>query len=196
VDLNYTATWAGLATAPVGILAFLLSPIVGRNIQRLELRVMSTFAFLVFGLCAYWFASFPSDASFGQMALPRFLMGIGIACFFVPINQIILSGLKPEQIASAAGISNCCRTLSASFSTAEHLNAASQPMNSYMDTLQSMGATATRAWSVVEGIVTREALTSAVNDVFLVCTLLFLAMIPVIWMAKPPFGNAGAATAH
>jgi len=214
VDLNYTATWAGLATAPVGILAFLLSPLVGRNIQRLELRVMSTFAFVVFGLCALWFASFPSDASFGQMALPRFLMGIGIACFFVPINQIILSGLKPEQIASAAGISNCCRTLSASFSTAvmvtlwqhrgdyhhavlaEHLNSASQPMNGYLDALQAMGATATRAWSVVDGIVTREALTSAVNDVFLICAVLFLAMIPVIWLSKPPFGNAGAASVH
>ena len=34
------------------------------------------------------------------------------------INQIILSGVKPEHIASAAGISNFCRTISASFSTA------------------------------------------------------------------------------
>jgi len=25
---------------------------------------------------------------------------------------------------------------------------------------------------------------------------MFFAMIPVIWISKPPFGNAGAATAH
>ena len=49
IDLGYTATWAGLATAPVGILAFLMSPIIGKNIQRLELRWVTTFAFLVFG---------------------------------------------------------------------------------------------------------------------------------------------------
>jgi MFS transporter, DHA2 family, multidrug resistance protein len=214
VDLNYTATWAGLATAPVGILAFLLSPIIGRNVQKLELRTVSSFAFIVFGSCAIWFASFPSDAAFGQLALPRFLMGIGIACFFVPINQIILSGLRPEQLASAAGISNFCRTLAASFSTAlmvttwqhrgdyhhavlaEHLTNNSAATTAYLDTLQHLGATTTRAWSVIEGVVTREALTSAVDDVFLLCAILFFAMIPVIWFAKPPFGNAGAANAH
>ncbi len=214
VNLGYTATWAGLATAPVGILAFLLSPLVWRNIQRLELRSVASFAFVVFGACALWFARFPSDATFGQLALPRFLMGIGIACFFVPINQVILSGLKPEQLASAAGISNFCRTISASFSTAvmvtlwqhrgdfhhamlaEHLDRASPAVNGYLEHLQTLGATATRAWAMVDRVVTREALTGAVNDVFLICAVLFFAMIPLLWLAKPPFGNAGAATVH
>jgi DHA2 family multidrug resistance protein len=214
VDLNYTATWAGLATAPVGILAFLISPIIGRNIQRFELRAVSSLAFIVFGACALWFAQFPSNAAFGQLAMPRFAMGLGIACFFVPINQIILSGLKPEQIASAAGLSNFFRTIAASFSTAlsvtiwqqrgdyhhavlaEHLNAGSPATTAYLNQLHSLGASPARAWSLVDSVVTREALTIAVNDVFLLFALLFFAMIPVIWMAKPPFGSAGAATVH
>jgi DHA2 family multidrug resistance protein len=49
---------------------------------------------------------------------------------------------------------------------------------------------------VIENVVTREALTLAVNDVFLLCALLFFLMIPIVWLAKPPFGNAGAAVAH
>ena len=48
----------------------------------------------------------------------------------------------------------------------------------------------------MDGIVTRQALTLAVNDVFLLCTVMFLAMIPVIWFAKPPFGNVGSAPGH
>jgi hypothetical protein len=32
--MGYTATWAGLATAPVGILAIILSPWVGKNVSR------------------------------------------------------------------------------------------------------------------------------------------------------------------
>jgi DHA2 family multidrug resistance protein len=214
IDLNYTATWAGLATAPVGILAFLFSPLIGRNVQRLELRLVSTCAFIIFGVCALWFAKFPSNAEFGQMVAPRFLMGLGIACFFVPINQIILSGLKPEQIASAAGISNFCRTISASFSTAvtvtiwqhrgdfhhavlaERMNAASPMATDYLQQLRALGATDTHAWSLVNNVVTREALTLAVNDVFLLCAVLFFLMIPVIWIARPPFGNAGPGAAH
>jgi DHA2 family multidrug resistance protein len=214
IDLGYTATWAGLATAPVGILAFLISPIIGKNIQRLELRAVTTFAFLVFGGTSIWFASFPSNAEFGQLVVPRFLMGIGIACFFVPLNQVIVSGLRPEEIASASGLSNFFRTIAASFSTAvtvtiwqhrgdyhhavlaEHLNAASPATQSYVGHLQALGASASRAWSLVDGLVSREALTLAVNDVFLLCAVLFFAMIPIIWVAKPPFGNAGAAVAH
>jgi DHA2 family multidrug resistance protein len=214
IDLGYTATWAGLATAPVGILAFLFSPLIGRNIQRLELRTVSSVAFVIFGCCALWFSHFPSNASFGQLVWPRFLMGLGIACFFVPINQIILSGLKPEQIASAAGISNFCRTISASFSTAvtvtmwqhrgdfhhavlaERMTAASPMATDYLQQLHTLGASTTRAWWLVDNLVTREALTLAVNDVFLLCAVLFFAMIPIIWIAKPPFGNAGPGAAH
>ena len=214
IDLGYTATWAGLATAPVGILAFLISPIIGKNIQRLELRAVTTFAFLVFGGTSIWFASFPSNAEFGQLVWPRFLMGAGIACFFVPMNQIILSGLKPEQIASAAGISNFCRTISASFSTAgtvtiwqqrgdfhhavlaERMNAANPMATDYLQQLHTLGAPPLVGWSLVNTVVSREALTLAVNDVFLLCAVMFFAMIPIIWIAKPPFGNAAASAAH
>jgi DHA2 family multidrug resistance protein len=49
---------------------------------------------------------------------------------------------------------------------------------------------------VVDQLVTREAATLAVNDVFWGCAILFLALIPILWFAKPPFGNAGGAAAH
>ncbi|MBS0557363.1 MAG: DHA2 family efflux MFS transporter permease subunit [Proteobacteria bacterium] len=214
ITLGYTATWAGLATAPVGILAFLISPIIGKNIQRLELRWVTTFAFIVFGITSIWFASFPTDASFGQLVVPRFLMGIGIACFFVPLNQVIVSGLQPDEIASASGLANFFRTIAASFSTAvtvtiwqhrgdyhhamlaEHLNQASPATQGYLDHLYAFGATTQRAWALIEGIVSRESLTLAVNDVFLLCAALFFVMIPIVWIAKPPFGNAGGAVGH
>jgi len=212
--INYTATWAGFAVAPVGILAFLMSPIIGRNLQRLELRAVVTFAFLLFGTICFWFASFPDNTSFTQFLLPRFLMGIGIPCFFIPLNQIILSGLKPNEIASASGLSNFFRTIAGSVSTAvsvtiwqhrgdyhhavlaEHIDKANGAVTAYVDGLGALGGPAAQAWAIMDGIVTRQALTLAVNDVFLLCTVMFLAMIPVIWFAKPPFGNVGSAPGH
>ena len=212
--LGYTASWAGLATAPVGILAFLVSPIIGRNIQKLELRSVVTFAFIVFAVTSYWFATFPDNASFEQLIWPRFIMGIGIPCFFIPLNQVFLSGLEPHQIGSASGLANFCRTIAASISTAitvtlwqhrgeyhhavlaEHLNGASEAATSVVQGLSALGGPAERAWSIIDSIVTRQAFTLAVNDVFLVCTALFLAMIPVVWFAKPPFGNVAAGAGH
>ncbi|URL59955.1 DHA2 family efflux MFS transporter permease subunit [Luteibacter flocculans] len=212
--LGYTATWAGLATAPVGILAFVVSPFIGANIQRLELRAVVTFAFMVFAFTSFWFAGFNSGASYATLVLPRFIMGIAIACFFIPLNQIFLSGLNPDQIAGASGLANFCRTLASSVSTAitvtlwqhrtdshhasltEYVTQASPSTTAFTQKLTSMGIPGKPGLAVVDQLVTREAATLAVNDVFWGCALLFLALIPILWLAKPPFGNAGGAAAH
>ena len=52
--LGYTATWAGLAVAPVGLLALVAAPIVGRNMNRMNLRLAASFAFCVFGIAVFW----------------------------------------------------------------------------------------------------------------------------------------------
>jgi DHA2 family multidrug resistance protein len=213
INLGYTASWAGLATAPVGILAFLLSPVIGRNINRLELRVVVTFAFAVFALTSYWFSTFNNFASFNSLVLPRLVMGLAIPCFFIPLNQVILSGLRPHEVANASGLANFFRTIASSVSTAitvtlwqhrsefhhavltEHIDPASQAATQYIGTLQSATG-ATRGWSMLDNVVSHEALTLAVNDVFLGCAILFAVLIPVIWLARPPFGSAGAEAVH
>ncbi|QNK00814.1 DHA2 family efflux MFS transporter permease subunit [Dyella telluris] len=207
--LGYTATWAGLATAPVGILAFLLSPVLGKNMQKLELRAVVTFAFVVFAATSYWFSTFDTSASFSTLVLPRFVMGVAIPCFFIPLNQIYLSGLPAEEIASASGLANFFRTLGSSVSTAvtvtlwqhrgilhhanltENVTAASAPTNQILTQLTHGGGSQQQALGIVDQMVNKEALTLAVNDIFLLCAVLFIVLIPVIWLAKPPFGSAG-----
>ncbi|HET7663087.1 MAG TPA: DHA2 family efflux MFS transporter permease subunit, partial [Rhodanobacteraceae bacterium] len=201
LDLGYTATWAGLATAPVGILAFILSPIIGRNIDRLPLRGVVTFSFVVFALTSYWFSTFNSQASFASLVLPRLVMGIAIPCFFIPLNQIFLSGLRPDQLANASGLANFCRTIASSISTAitvtlwqhridyhhatltEHITPASQAATRYVDKLHRLGMDVRHAWAMVERVISRESMTLAVNDVFLGCAILFVFLIPLVWLA-------------
>ncbi|WP_445143900.1 DHA2 family efflux MFS transporter permease subunit [Dyella sp. Tek66A03] len=211
--LGYTATWAGLATAPVGILAFLLAPILGRNLHRLELRAVVTFAFIVFAGTSYWFSTFDSSASFNSLILPRFVMGIAIPCFFIPLNQIYLAGLPSEEIASATGLANFFRTLGSSVSTAvsvtlwqhrgiwhhatltENVTAASQPADQVLQQLTHTGLSQTQALGITDQLLNKEALTLAVNDIFWLCAILFVLLIPVLWFARPPFGSAGGPAA-
>jgi len=35
-----------------------------------------------------------------------------------------------------------------------------------------------------------------VNDVFWGCSITFVLLIPLLWLARPPFGNAAAKGAH
>ncbi|MBN8921850.1 MAG: MFS transporter [Rhodanobacter sp. 68-29] len=214
IDLGYTATWAGLATAPVGVLAFLLSPLLGQNLHRLELRAVVTFSFLIFALTSYWFASFDSNASFSTLVLPRFVMGLAIPCFFIPLNQIYLAGLPASEIANASGLSNFCRTMGSSMSTAitvtlwqhrselhhanltENVSPGHPAAMQFMQDLAARGMPHGQGLGLIDQLVNREALTLAVNDVFWGCAVLFLLLIPILWFAKPPFGGAGGAMGH
>lgn len=48
-QMGYTATWAGLAVAPIGLLPVLMSPFVGKYAHRFDLRVLAGLAFLAIG---------------------------------------------------------------------------------------------------------------------------------------------------
>lgn len=209
LDLGYTATWAGLATAPVGVLAFLFSPILGKNMHKLELRSVVTFAFIVFAITSYWFASFDSNASFGTLVVPRFVMGLAIPAFFIPLNQIYLAGLPASEFANASGLANFCRTIGSSMSTAitvtlwshrtdlhhanltEYISPSHPAATQFLGDLAHRGMPQTQSLGLIDQLVNREALTLAVNDVFWACAVLFVLLIPILWFAKPPFGSAG-----
>ena len=204
--VGYTATWAGLATAPVGILPLILAPIVGKNVNRLNLRAATSFAFLIFAVSSFWAATRNDQATYMQYALPRFFQGVGIAFFFVPINQIIMSGLKPNEIAAASGLSNFVRTIAGSISTAvstwlwqdrstyhrtvlaEHVNAQSPGWQHYQSQLQDLGASGTHWQPLVDHVMMVQAQTMAANDMFRLYGVIFLLIIPLLWLARPPFG--------
>ncbi len=212
--LGYTASWSGLTSAWVGVLAFLFSPLVGSLLGKFDLRAMISTAFVILASCSLWLSTFDSSASYISMVWPRLVMGIGIPLFFIPLNQIYLSGLPPEQVASASGLANFFRTLGASVSTAitvtlwqhrtefhhasltENITAAQPATTTFMQHLQGVGLAGQKGLSVIEQLLSREAATLAVNDIFWGCSITFVLLIPLLWLARPPFGNAAAKGAH
>jgi len=213
--MGYTPTWAGVATSPVGILALVLSPIVGRNIQRLNLRVVASFAYIVFAVTAYWFSTFTLDTSLSLVFLPRLVQGIAVACFFVPINQIILSGIDPGRMAAASGLSNFFRTLSGSMGTAivvtvwdhrtqmhavrlnENITLNGVASQSYVGQLTQLGNSVDMAYGQIQNVIQAQSAMLATSEVFWGISILFVCLIGVIWLTRPPFGvTGGAADGH
>lgn len=209
--VGYTATWAGFALAPVGLLGIIVAPFVGRSMHRLNLRIAASFAFCIFGFAIFWTASLNDTASFHQFAAPRFLQGLGMPFFFLPLNQIMMSGVLPNELASASGVSNFVRTMAGSFATAitvwiwnqrtdyhhavlsEHIANSSHAWIQYQQLLGTRGMTGVGASGYVDRLVSAQASTLGVNDVFLMLGSFFLVITPLIWLSKPPFGARAAA---
>lgn len=207
--LGYTATWAGFVVAPIGVLAIVMSPLVGAFQNKFDLRLLNTVGFAIFAGASFYMSTLSTNAPYSELALPRMCMGAGVALFFVPVNQIILSGLPDERVASASGLSNFFRTLAGSIATAvsttmyshrttyhhavlaENVSEGSRTTTEYLDRFQTFGVQGPTANAALNRIVDIQAATLAVNDVFWVFGLMFgLAMI-AIWFAKPPFASGG-----
>jgi DHA2 family multidrug resistance protein len=182
--------------------------------MRLNLRLAASFAFCVFGFSVLWTATLNQSASFVQFATPRFLQGLGIAFFFLPLNQILMSGVAPNELASASGVSNFVRTMAGSFATAitvwiwnrrsdyhhavltEHIKNSSQSWLQYQAQLGAHGINGVGASAYVNQVISDQASTLGVNDVFNMLGVLYLILIPFVWFAKPPFGARAAPSAR
>ncbi len=202
-DMGYTATLAGMALAPVGLLAILLSPVVGKNIHRLEPRALATVAFVIFALVMYMRSQFNTQADFATIMVPTIVQGAALAFFFIPLVTVTLSGLTPQQMPAASGLSNFARILAGSFGTsisttlwdhratlhhaqlAERLSAYDPTTSQALSNLQSGGLTPEQSLSALNRMIDQQATLLAANDIFYVSAILFLMLIGIIWLSKP-----------
>ena len=211
--MGYTATDAGLLTAPVGLFAILLSPFVGKYISKVDPRVFATIAFIIFAAALFWRTYYNTQANFGYLVRPIILQGAAMAFFFVPLVSLTLSGLPPERVPAASGLSNFARITAGAFGTSiattawdnrailhhaqltEAVNPANPAAMQYLQGLQAGGLAPDQALGAMNRIVDVQAYMLAANDIFYVSSILFILMIGVVWLARPAKAGAGAAEA-
>lgn len=201
-QMGYTAFWAGAASALVGIFAFLLSPVVGANLHRVDLRLIVTTGFSIFAISYYWASLYTPDADFMTIAMPRLILGAGMAMYFIPLTTILLAGVEPYRIASAMGLVNFLRVLGGGFGTSlsmalwEHrttLHYANLTENvsifhpQVVLTLNVIKEAGISAYAWLDRAIVSQASLRASDDIFLMSSYSFLALIVLVWFAKPPF---------
>ena len=206
-NLGYTATWAGFATAPLGILPVLLTFVVGKYATRFDLRILASCAFIVMGFTCFLRSRFYLDIDFAHVAMVQLLQGLGVALFFMPVTTILLSDLQPHEIAAGGGLATFLRTVGASFSAsvttflwdhraivhheqlAEHITPYDQATQ---QTVAQLGDNQ-HTMAQINQMVTAQAYQISFNEVFHMLGLIFFILVFVIWLARPPFAaKAGA----
>lgn len=213
---GYTATWAGLAAAPVGIIPLLLSPVIGKYGSKIDMRKLVTFSFIIYSICFYWRAyTFEPQMDFAAAAWPQFIQGLAVACFFMPLTTITLSDVPPQKIAAATSLSNFLRTLAGSIGTSmtttmwdnkeslhhSHLTEAINPYNPLVqetyNQFSQLGMSDAQTSVYLAQQITNQGLIMSANDIFWLSGGIFIGLLGLVWFARPPFsigagGNSGA----
>ncbi len=202
--MGYTATVAGMALAPVGVFAILLTPLVGRKVGQWDPRRMATGAFIIFALVLWLRSQFTTGTDFTHILIPTLIQGVAMAFFFIPLTTITLAGQPPERIPAAAGLSNFTRITAGAMGTslattlwddraALHHAHLTEPLvqgqgvlAQTLDGLRSAGLSTEQALATISRLIDQQAYTRAVDDIFLGSAYLFLALIGLIWLTERP----------
>lgn len=205
-QLGYTPVWAGLAAAPIGILPVFMSPLVGRYAHKFDLRLLAGGSFLVIGISCFMRADFTTEVDYYHIAMIQGFMGIGVALFFMPTTSILLSSLPPKDIADGSGLATFLRVLGGSFASSlttwiwqrrqiyhhaqlvEHVTPYSPATQSYLDQL---GGSSQTNMAQLDKLVEGQAYMLSTIDYFTLLGWIFLSLILIIWLAKPPFSAQG-----
>ncbi|MGH8428531.1 MAG: DHA2 family efflux MFS transporter permease subunit [Gammaproteobacteria bacterium] len=212
-EMGYTATWAGIAAAPVGLLAVFVAPMVGGLMRRFDPRLLVTIAFALFAGVSFWISRFATNVDLAQLMVPRLVFGIGIPLFFIPLIAMSVSGLPPERIASASGLFNFMRMLAGGFGASisvaiwdqrqalhdarlSEVATVHNPFtNEVFNKLGELGMSAKASLADLAHVISQQSFMLATNDFFWLSGWVFLALLGLVWFAKRSGGGSAPAGA-
>lgn len=206
-EQNYTATWAGIAIAPVGLVPFFISTTLGKHMHRFDLRVLIALSFLLFAISFFYQANFTTDVSLYHIMFTRFLQGFGVAFFFLPLVQLALAEIPKERYASASGLFNFIRILVGSgFGTSlsielwtrleifhharlsESSTAFRHVTTQFYNQLGKLSGSIPFTTDVINVVLDQQteqqAFMLSTNDLAWLAAWTFIAMIPIIFLAR------------
>jgi DHA2 family multidrug resistance protein len=211
---GYSALMIGETMFVSGFTMFLVAPIVGRLMTRIDMRYLIAFGLCTFALGSWQMTWITRDYDFYELLIPQILRGIGMMFAMVPTNTISLGTLAPERVKNASGLFNLTRNLGGAVGLAvinQVLNertdlhivrlqervhwgnaTATETLNMFTQRLQGMGDAALMAMKQLSQIVHRQAVVMGYGDAFFMLTLFYFGLsVLVMLMKKPPALAAG-----
>jgi EmrB/QacA subfamily drug resistance transporter len=116
---GYSPLQAGLRVLPWTAMPIFVAPLAGALSDRIGGRpLMATgLALQAAGLAWIAFVSTPT-VGYGELVTPFVLSGIGMALYFAPVANVVLSAVRPEEEGQASGANNAIRELGGVFGVA------------------------------------------------------------------------------
>jgi DHA2 family multidrug resistance protein len=215
---GYSAIMIGETMFVSGITMFLMAPIVGRLMLKVDLRYLIAFGLVTFALGSWLMTNITRDYDFNELLLPQILRGIGMMFAMVPTNNIALGTLPPDRVKNASGLFNLMRNLGGALGLAiinEALNdrtdlhisrlqdrvtwgnaTAVETLNMLTQRMQGMGDATLMALKELSQIVHRQAQVMSYGDTFFMLALFYAGLSVLVIMVKKPTSAAAGGDAH
>jgi MFS transporter, DHA2 family, multidrug resistance protein len=220
--LGYSAVEAGQAMAPRGVGSLIMMPVVGALTAKVDARKLLMAGLVLGGGTMIWLGQLNLNAGYWDIFWPQFLQGAGMALLFVPLTTVSMATIAPQRMGNATSLFNLMRNIGGSIGIAltgtylqrhrqvvgaalgEHINIY-DPVSRSMITQITNGLIATgsdavtatqRAYLVLEGMLFRQASMVTFVTIFRLMGVVFLMMIPLVFLMKRPKRGGAPVGAH
>jgi len=207
---HYSAMQTGWILFPGGLATGLMMPIMGRLVSRVQARYLAFIGVSVFALAMIPFTRITLDTGPSALFWPWVIRGASLAFLFVPLTIATLRSLQGEQLANGTGLFNLARQLGGSVGIAvlatylNHMTSrqfsvltesvtrynplTTQRLLQMQQYFQAKGASLPlaqqRALDLLGMTINRQAAVLAFEHAFMLIVLVFLAMLPLIFLLR------------
>ncbi len=116
---GYSPLQSGLRILPWTAMPIFVAPIAGALSDRIGGHKLMGLGLALQSAGLAWIAAVSTPTtSYGSLVLPFVLSGTGMALFFAPVANVVLSSVRPEEEGQASGAQNAIRELGGVFGVA------------------------------------------------------------------------------
>ncbi|MGE3341802.1 MAG: DHA2 family efflux MFS transporter permease subunit [Vicinamibacterales bacterium] len=210
--MGYPSVEAGIALAPRGIGSFIAMPLIGLATDRFDPRKLVGVGLLLGAYTLFWFSWLNVDAGYWDLFWPQLLQGFSLGLLFVPLTTVTMGAISREAMGNAASLFNLMRNLGSSVGIAvvttlltrrrvfhtetlsAHVSQYSLGASDRLAQLQAyfisrgadMATAFQQAYASMRGMVQREAAFLSFVDAFYLLGVIFLLMIPLLFLMQRP----------
>jgi DHA2 family multidrug resistance protein len=215
---GYSALMIGETMFVSGITMFLMAPIVGRLMQKVDMRLIIAAGIVIFALGSWQMTWITRDYDFYELLVPQILRGIGMMLAMVPTNNIALGTLPPERVKNASGLFNLTRNLGGAVGLAVinqvlnertdlHISrlhdrvtwantTATETLNLFAQKFSGMGDASLMAMKQLSQIVHRQAVVMGYGDAFFMLTMFYFGLSLMVLLLNKPAALSSPEPAH
>ncbi len=209
--MDYPVVTTGLVLAPRGVGTMVSMFLVGRVVNRVDMRGLIFSGFILVALSLWMMAQFNLQISESAIIWSGVVQGLGLGLIFVPLSTLAFSTLAPALRTEAAGIFSLIRNIGSSigisvifalFSHNLQVNHANLAQHVSVYNPLYHAPLLPEAWNLhtpsglmaLNGEVTRQAAMIAYLDDFRFMMLITLCTLPLVLLLRRPGGRRGAET--
>jgi DHA2 family multidrug resistance protein len=220
--LGYPALEAGIAMAPRGLGSFLMMPVVGTVLNKFDPRKVLAAGLVGASWSLYALSRLNLNAGYWDIFWPQLIQGACLAMLFVPLTTATMDPISKQEMGNATSMFNLMRNIGGSIGIASastylfrrqqlntnvlgaHVNPYAPMAQIYQKSIESAmilrgsdpATAANRSYGAIWGIVQRQAAMSAFVETFLALALVFLLVLPLLFLMKKPRHHGGGVAMH